>query len=419
MSSPDVVVIGGGIVGAAAAAFLAEGGASVLLLERDGLAAGASGRNSGVVQEPFDRVLAPLHRATVREYRSLAEAEVGFSWPSAPAGLLLVAREPASVEAEAAAIRRSGARSSVEVLDPEATRRLEPSLAPGVWACRVPTGYPVPPAAATAAFARLAERRGVRVAVGTAARPWFDPRGERLLGVALADVGRIACGAVLVAAGPLSSTLVDPTGRWRPIRSLWGVVLEVALRRPPSHVLEEAGIPAVAAPVDPAAGQRPRRRAGRTPSAEAADNAPGPSAAPDRASTGTANREIAFSLVTAAGVSSLGSTFLPLQPDPIAWSADLRRRGARFLPALRFVEIVGTRVCARPVSRDGRPLLGPVPGLAGLFVAAGHGPWGISTGPGSARLVAEAILGRSPTIPAALAADRFGVPGVVAEAGSP
>lgn len=407
MPRPDVIVIGGGIVGAAAAAFLAEGGASVLLVERDAVAAGASGRNSGVVQQPFARILASLYRATIREYRALADADVGFAWPAEPAGLLLVAREQALAETEAAAIRKSGLRLPVEVLEPQSARQLEPALAPGVWACRVPTGHPVPPAAATHAFARLAERRGVQRAVGTAARPWLDPRGERLLGVALADVGRIACGAVLVAAGPVSSTLVDPTGHWRPIRSLWGIVLEVGLRRPPHHVLEEAGIAAVAGAVGgTASGLRPRRSGRGGGEAGGAE----PSRAP--------HSEVAFSLVTAGGVTSLGSTFLPLQPDPMAWSGDLRRRAARFVPALRFAEVVGTRVCARPVSADGRPLLGPVPGLEGLFVAAGHGPWGISTGPGSARLVADAILGRRPTIPEALAAARFGVPGVAAS-GSP
>lgn len=412
MASPDVVVIGGGIVGTAAAAFLAEGGASVLLLERDAVAAGASGRNSGVVQQPFDRVLAPLYRDSVRAYRDLAAADVGFDWPAEPAGLLLVAREAAPVEAEASAIRRSDARLGVEVLDPQATRRLEPALAPGVWACRVATGYPVPPAAATQAFARLAERRGVRIALGTAARPWLDPRDERLLGVALADVGRIACGAVLIAAGSLSSTLVDPTGRWRPIRSLWGVVLEVELRRPPGHVLEEAGIGAVAGP--PPAADPPgsgRRRTVRSAAGGSATSSSGP-AVGGRLAVALPSREVAFSLVTAGGTTSLGSTFLPRQPDPIAWSGDLRRRAARFVPALRLAEIVGTRVCARPVSLDGRPLLGPVPGLEGCFVAAGHGPWGISTGPASARLVADAILGRGTAIPKALRAERFGLPGV-------
>ena len=69
--------------------------------------------------------------------------------------------------------------------------------------------------------------------------------------------------------------------------------------------------------------------------------------------------------------------------------------------------VVSVRACARPLSADGRPLLGPLPGVDGLFVAAGHGPWGISLGPGSARLVADAVLGRADIAPE-LATARFG-----------
>ena len=63
---PDVIVVGGGIVGASAAAFLADGGARVTIVERQGLASGASGANSGVVQHPFDLILAALYRETAR-----------------------------------------------------------------------------------------------------------------------------------------------------------------------------------------------------------------------------------------------------------------------------------------------------------------------------------------------------------------
>ena len=60
-----------------------------------------------------------------------------------------------------------------------------------------------------------------------------------------------------------------------------------------------------------------------------------------------------------------------------------------------------------PVSLDGRPLVGPAEGVDGLWVAAGHGPWGISTGPATARLAADALLGRE-EVPAVLRASRFG-----------
>src|SRR2546423_10097559 len=87
--APDVVVVGGGIVGTATAAFLAEAGARVVLVERDTIAAGASGRNSGVIQQPLDPVLAALYRDSLRLYRDLAAASSGtFTMEARPAGLL-------------------------------------------------------------------------------------------------------------------------------------------------------------------------------------------------------------------------------------------------------------------------------------------------------------------------------------------
>ena len=95
----DVVVIGGGIVGTSAAAFLAEAGATVTLVERDGLASGASGANSGIVQHPFDPILAALYRETVGLYRELTAADVGFRLGAEPAGLIYVSADEAAVRA--------------------------------------------------------------------------------------------------------------------------------------------------------------------------------------------------------------------------------------------------------------------------------------------------------------------------------
>ena len=114
-----------------------------------------------------------------------------------------------------------------------------------------------------------------------------------------------------------------------------------------------------------------------------------------------------FTLVTAQGVSSLGSTFLADEPDPEALAPRLRERAARFVPVLASTPITSIRACARPLSADDRALLGRAPGREDLYVAAGHGPWGISLGPASARLVADLVLGRRPDIPAAFDPARF------------
>jgi glycine/D-amino acid oxidase-like deaminating enzyme len=359
-------MIGGGIVGVAAAAHLAEGGRRVVLLERAQIAAGASGRNSGVVQHPFDPVLVGLHLETVALYRALE----GFGLRSVPAGLLCVTRDAAGARRLTAEVEVTHPTMRPTYVSPDDMRWVEPALADGIAACRLEIGYPVGPATATRAYAARAERAGVEIRPGEAASVWREAGGVR--GAILDDGERIAAGDVVVAAGPWTPAIVDPGGRWRPISPRWGVVVPVALETPPAHVLEEAEIS-----IEP--GSEGDEEAGH-----------------------------AFSLVTADGASSLGSTFLVDEPDGAAVVPSIVRRGTRFVPAIADSEVGTPRVCARPQSLDGRPLVGAIPGIEGLWVAAGHGPWGISTGPASGRLIADLVLGRAAAPPAALDPARFG-----------
>ena len=69
---PDIVVVGGGIIGTACAFELADRGASVTLLEKDELAAGASGRNLGYLDTSKDPVLAPLARRSLERYAEIS-----------------------------------------------------------------------------------------------------------------------------------------------------------------------------------------------------------------------------------------------------------------------------------------------------------------------------------------------------------
>lgn len=388
-SSADVVVVGGGIVGTAAAAFLAGAGLRVILVEGEGLASGASGANSGVVQHPFDPVLADLYRETVALYQELDAGDAAFRFPAEPAGMLFVSAHEAAARQLARSIPETFPGLRTDVLADGALVLLEPAVARDLWACRVDIGYPVLPAASTYAYATLAESRGVEVRLGREAVLEVD--GDLVTGVRVG--GRLLpAGAVLVAAGPGSPRLVDPTGRWTPIRPLWGVVVEADLAVTPRYVLEEAEIDAAIGTPSP----------GAEGDAEADDRGDG---------DGAAEPGIDFSLVPLPGGSAVGSTFLDIEPDPAAWMEPVLLHAAQFVPGVVDAPIRGARACARPQSVDGRPLIGPVPWLRNLQICSGHGPWGISTGPASARLVADLLLGRDPGIPAALAPGRFGVPG--------
>jgi glycine/D-amino acid oxidase-like deaminating enzyme len=376
----DVVVIGGGLIGASAAAHLALTGRSVVLVERDRIAAGASGRNSGVVQHPFDPVLIDLHLETLALYRGLE----GFVLPEEPAGLLYVTRDVDGADRLARELADSHPYLRPTFLQPDELRRLEPAVAPGVAACRLEIGYPVAPTAATRAYAAWAAAHGVEIRVGSGASLSVGPGGVD--GVLMDDRRRIAAHDVVVAAGPWSPAIIDPEGAWRPIRRSWGMVVALTLPAWPGHVMEEAEISI-------------------EPGCEAADGA-------------DADAGHAFSLVTADGATSLGSTFLDDAPDAASVIPSLIRRGATFVPAIAAARVGEARSCARPLSFDGRPLVGRVPGMARLWIAAGHGPWGISTGPATGRLLADLIDGRVTAPPATLDAARFGAPQTVSRSRS-
>lgn len=355
----DVIVIGAGLLGTAAAMFLAEGGMRVTVLERDVVAAAASGRNAGSIQHPLDAVRAPLYAESVEHYRRLGV----IAGP--PPAMLAVGVDPSAARTALAAAAPFG-ELEPELLDGEALRAAEPALAHGLYGCRLATGYPARPAAATESFAAAARELGVRIEEGVAARPVVA--GGRVTGVDT-PAGRRAAGAVLVAAGPWTAQLVDPSGDWRPVAALWGVTVRVAMARPPRHRIEEW---------DGDGGQ-------------------------DLGSLAQ------FEVTPVADMCVLGATRTPQEPDPEAVAHAVRERAARFLPAVADAPTVAVRACPRPVSRDDVPLLGPLSGIDGLHIATGHGAYGISLGPASARIAADAILGRA-GVPPAYAADRLGVP---------
>ncbi|UHQ95053.1 FAD-dependent oxidoreductase (plasmid) [Haloterrigena alkaliphila] len=66
----------------------------------------------------------------------------------------------------------------------------------------------------------------------------------------------------------------------------------------------------------------------------------------------------------------------------------------RLLPGASDAEFLEVRVGLRPVSSDGRPIIGNVPGVTGAFIATGHGSTGLHLGPCTGLVVSELVRGR-------------------------
>ncbi len=96
-------------------------------------------------------------------------------------------------------------------------------------------------------------------------------------------------------------------------------------------------------------------------------------------------------------------TPLPERPDQVAPRPEagpvLQQVAGHLSSSLLGVEPQLVQACYRPVYDDGLPLLGPVPGVTGAYVATGHSCWGILNAPASGLSMAELIVdGRAQSV---------------------
>ena len=360
--------MGGGIVGCACACELATAGLSVLLLERGDLAGGASGRNQGLLQPQADRRYHLMFQEAVGRYEGLA-TEGRIPLGLRKTGQILVADADTLADTRRTAARYLEAGVRIEWLEPEQLCAAEPSLASGLaGGFLLPGVRTIDPAAATIAFARAAREAGATVRTST--RVWRLLRqDDRVVGVLTAS-GPVPAGAVLVAAGPASADLLATAGVSLPVAGARGWLLRTApLSWKVAHALGEAEWYGSGVQPFPTLG--------------------------DLAGRQLAERiAVAFTLQQApSGHATIGATSSSTMYDgPDAFPTavrDLSARALRFMPGLATVPVTRVWSGVRPVTPHGSPLIGPVPGIEGLWVAAGHGGQGVMLAPATGRMLAE------------------------------
>jgi glycine/D-amino acid oxidase-like deaminating enzyme len=378
---PDVVVVGGGIIGAACAFELARAGAAVTLLEKDELAAGASGRNLGYLDTSKDPVLAPLARASLERYLELAtDPPSPFFLDAEPVGTLAVTIDEDEIEelnAWAKAAEAVGV--PLEHLG-AAVRELEPELSPDVVdAYLLHEGHRVDPLALTVCYGALARGVGATTRHHAPARRLIE-RGDRIGGVTTDD-GVLEADVVVLAAGPWSSALARPLGIRLPVASARGWLVHAAPERPLFRHWIQSGA----------------RRLLEGEAVVATE--PGPLLVSMREfGEGLETRDIAPMIQPAPDGSILTGTSREPSFATDAYDLEVPRivaaQAARLVPALADTPVLSTWSGVRPVTPDERPMIGWA--RDGLFVATGHGSEGVILGAGSATLAAALVVGAEP-----------------------
>jgi glycine oxidase len=326
-----------------------------------------------------------MARRSLGRYLEIADASpVPIGLDREPIGLIAAALDEEEMRiGEVAHDPYRAAGVGVERLEPADVLRLEPAVAShvlGGWL--VDHGHRLAPAALTVAFALMAAERGATVRHHLPARALLEDRGRV---VVVTDEGPLQGDEVVVAAGPWTTSLMDPIGVRLPITGArgWLVGLDPAsgLLR---HLVASVGW-------EEATG---RWEDGAVRAGSLEDVA---------ATTSTLLHPVSDGTLIAG--SSRQPAITPEAEDP-GVPAAIVRGAIRMVPALADAEVRSAWWGVRPMTPDERPVVGRV--AEGLWVAAGHGSEGVILGGGTGQLVAAQLLGDDPPFdPDPFAPDRF------------
>lgn len=338
-----VLICGGGVIGACIAYFLSRRQVEAVVIERTGIACAASGKSGGFLALDWcdGTPLAPLARRSFALHAELATAFDG-AWDY---------RRLDTLSIVASARRRQ--RSSATGLPHWVAR--EAALQQQLGTTR--TTAQIHPERFTRGMMDAAIARGARLQSGEITGLLHGADEKRVTG-ALVDGQPVEGDAVVIAMGPWSLLACQ----WLPLPMIYGLKGHSVVLRTGSTVSPHALFVEYEAE-------------------DGAAHAPEVFPRPD----GT---------TYVCGLSSEAP--LPLDPADVATDAGaqakLRAMIRTFAPPLAEAEVVAAQACYRPVTRDGLPLMGRVPGVAGAYVATGHSVWGMLNAPATGEAMAELIV---------------------------
>jgi glycine/D-amino acid oxidase-like deaminating enzyme len=341
-----VLICGGGVIGASIAYFLSCRGAKVTVIERTGIACAASGKSGGFLA--FDwcdgTPLEALARRSFALHASLADTigrELGRGW-----GYRRMTTYAGSASAQEPA---RPVRSAHHLGWLSETVRISRRLG------STDSTAQVHPGEFTAAMMQAAQQHGAELRPGRVTG--VAQKAGRVTGVEV-DGAVVEGDAVVIAMGPWSVL----AAQWLPLPPVFGL-------KGHSLVFETGNdVPADALFLE---------------FQEARGGVHSPEAFPRTDGT-----------TYVCAISS--DSPVPLDPGDVAPDPGaidrLHAMCSSLSPILAKAKVLASQACHRPVTQDGLPLIGPVPGLEGAYVATGHSVWGILNAPATGEAVAELIM---------------------------
>jgi D-amino-acid dehydrogenase len=416
MSGPRVVVVGGGVIGVSCAYYLARSGARVTVFERKRIGAGASSGNAGTaspghpplnrpgrVAQAIRQMLDPTSPLYIHpswnpplwrwligfaRYCTSAhvEAAMGVMGPLGKDALALldtlIAEERIECDyrrdgyydvcATEAGLRDARAEAELsarfgyasEAVDGDELRRREPALGSrAIGGVFHPEAASMDPERFLARLAKAAERKSARVREGMNVESVLQS-GGRATGVKLADGSIEPAEAIVLATGPFSLDLARRVGTRLPVQPGKGYHRDVPVGpngAPPLRVacvLHETAV--FCTPMD--------------------------------------------TFVRFAGTMEFSGANLIMRPARLR---GLTVAARELMPGLGPARPVSEWCGLRPMSVDGVPIVGPLPGVEGVSVATGHGMLGLTLAPVTGEIVTNLVLGREDPRLAGVSPGRF------------
>ena len=346
---PDVVVVGAGVMGCSAAYWLSKEGYQVLVLEKEAIAVGASGMASAHWRKALEEErLSELASLSFQLHQELArvlpqESGVDSGYREQPRVYpAFSAEEVESLKSQLSALKRHD--PSVRWVEGQALWELEPRLNRDVLGGLVCHQAQVVAYRFVLALAEAAQRRGVELRHGEVVG--LQSNGGRVTGVQLRHGEIIATETVVLAMGPWSQQAGAWVGLKIPVYPVRGQLLELLV--------------------------------------------------PDPQLQASLYYSGDYLLHKADGITQAGTTYerdsgFVNHPTSAGLEA-IMNAALRMAPSLEDAQVKDHVSGLRPASGDSLPLIGPIAGWKGVYMASGHDRQGMGLSLVSTRIIADLIV---------------------------